>query len=251
VSNAYPLVFAVGSLGGLLSLLAPWRSLRRRGAEAGAVDTPAVVDAGWIALLAGLLGARLAYVAAHASYFVAHPAEAPAFWLGGLSWAGGALGAWLGLVGAARVLRQDGWALADRLILPAAGQAGAAWLGCLLDGWAYGVPTGAGWGAIPASGVLETPVPRWPTQWVGVCASLATLVLLIWLAPRLRRTGLLASLGMSLISAICLGLSFVRADPVPMVHGLRLEMLGSAAILAASLAGLIARVAPGLPVRRA
>lgn len=248
MSNAYPLVFALGCLAGLLWLTASGRVSRRGRGEPAAIPPAALVDAGLASLAAGLVGARLAYVAAHATYFVENLGEILAVWQGGLSWAGGALGAAFGLAIFALFTRQDGWRLADHLVLPAVGVAGAAWLGCLLDGWAYGLPMESGWGAVPSSGLLAESVRRWPTQWLGILASLATLACLVWLAPRLRRPGLLASIGLAMISAACLGLSVVRADPVPLVHGLRLEAIGSAVLLIASLAmcGVLAmRSLPG------
>lgn len=247
MSNAYPLVFTLGALAGLVWLLASGRRAHPgTRAPDGAPVATEQVSAALASLAAGLLGARLAFVAAHARYFGGHPSETVAVWLGGLSWAGGAAGAGIGLGVYALLSRQDGWRLADRMILPATGLACAAWLGCLLDGWAYGLPLATGWGAVPAPGLLADPVRRWPTQWLGVLASLATLALLIWLAPRVRRPGVLAATGLILISAASLALSLVRADPVPLVRGMRLEAVGSAVLAVTALAVLLIR---GLPTR--
>jgi phosphatidylglycerol:prolipoprotein diacylglycerol transferase len=212
--------------------------------ERGEISAAQQVDSALVCLAVGLLGARFAYVAAHAGYFGAHLAETVAFWRGGLSWAGGAAGALIGLGAYALLTRQAFWRLADRLILPATGLACAAWLGCLLDGWAYGQPLESGWGAVPAPGLLADPVRRWPTQWLGILASLASLALLVWFAPRLGRPGALAAAGLSLLSSASLALSLLRADPVPFVRGVRLDAAGSAVLLIMALAGLLTRSFP-------
>ena len=143
VNNAYPWVFAIGAL---ISLL--WLGLQPAKQES---DQAVRIDAGLIALLAGLIGARIGYVATHWSYFSQRPDQAFYFWQGGLSWAAGAFGALIGLGVYVLLSRHSFWRLVDALAIPAAIVASAAWLGCLIDRCAYGFRT--------SPGLLTPPAP--------------------------------------------------------------------------------------------
>ncbi|MCX6070488.1 MAG: prolipoprotein diacylglyceryl transferase [Chloroflexi bacterium] len=130
--NTFPILFALGTLAGLLWLLLgdPIRRLSGRWRD---LDAAAYLrlDAGLATLAAGLVGARLAYVGAHWDYFASHLAEAFTFSAGGLSWVGGALGAMAGLAAFAALRRAPLWVLADSLALPAALLAAVSWGGWL------------------------------------------------------------------------------------------------------------------------
>ncbi len=231
VYDAYPWVFAIGAL---ISLL--WLGLQptRRDSEA-----TARIDAGLVALLAGLLGARIGYVATHWGYFSQRPVEALYFWQGGLSWAAGAFGALIGLAVYTLLSRRSFWELADSLAIPAAIVASAAWLGCLIDRCAYGVKTAPGLLTPPAPDMIGNIAPRWPTQALGALLSLIVVGALYWLSHLDLRPGLLAALSLSLVALIALVLSFTRGDPMPAFAGIRLDGLGSAAILSLGLIALV------------
>ncbi len=96
------------------------------------------LDGALVALAAGILGARLGYVAAHWSYFHERRGEILRFWLGGLNWHGALLGAGLGLILYCQLRRLRFWRLADELALLAPLVGAAGWLGCWLAGCAYG-----------------------------------------------------------------------------------------------------------------
>lgn len=231
MNNAYPWVLAIGAL---ISLL--WLGLQPTQRES---EVTVRIDAGIIALLAGLLGARVGYVATHWSYFSQRPDEALYFWQGGLSWAAGAFGALVGLGVYVLFSRRSFWRIVDALAIPAAIVASAAWLGCLIDRCAYGFKTAPGLLTPPAPDMIGNITPRWPTQALGGLISLVVVGVLYWLSHLDLRPGLLAALSLSLVALIALALSFTRGDPMPAFAGIRLDGLGSAAILSL---GLIAFV---------
>ncbi len=237
MSNAYPLAFAAGALLGLL-----WLGLAPLERQTGADDSVARIDAGLVALFAGLLGGRLAYVLTHWGYYGSRVIESIWFWRGGLSWAGGALAALMGLAVYDRLTRRPFWAAADALAIPAATLGATSWLGCLIDACAYGRRASAGLLTPPAPDLLGNLAPRWPTQAIGGVYSLLIVLLLFRLAQRDLRSGLLAAIALSLLSAGPLALAWIRGDPMPVMAGLRLDGVASAALLALGLFGVVLRI---------
>lgn len=235
VYDAYPWVFAIGAL---ISLV--WLGLQSTQADN---ETTAPIDAGLIALLTGLLAARIGYVATHWGYFAQRPNEAFYFWQGGLSWATGASGALIGLAIYALLSRRSFWIHADSLAIPAAIVASAAWLGCLVDRCAYGFKTAPGLLTPPAPDMIGNIAPRWPTQALGGLLSLVLVGALYWLSQLDLRAGLLAAFSLSLVALIALGLSLTRGDPMPALAGIRLDGLGSAVILSLGLTGVAVNLA--------
>lgn len=236
MQDAYPFLFALGAFAGLLwSGLATGGPSRSKATRIGAVQA---VDAGLAALAAGLLGARAGFVASSWTYYSQRLQEALWFWQGGLNWASGAAGAVLGLGLYSGISGRPFWALADRLAIPAAMLGLSAWLGCMFDGCSYGWRVAPGPLAPPAPDFLGILAPRWPTQAVGAIATLGSLAALILLSGRGLPTGTLASLSLTLIAAISLGLSFTRADPVPALWEMRLDGLASGMLASLGLAGL-------------
>ena len=246
MNQAYPLLFTLGSLAGLAWLLFvdPRRRTRdaRRDPDAAAVVR---LDAGLAALAGGLIGARLIYVAAHASYFAAHLDKAFRFSSGGLSWVGGALGALAGLLAAASLHHSSPWPLADALAIPATVLAMAAWSGCLLDGCAFGRPLTSSSLAALGSDFYASRIPRWPTQIVGLMAAAGLALGLLMAEARSLPEGWPASGALLGLGATALALSFVRGDPVPLLAGIRLDALGGGLI--AALGAGMARVSRRAP----
>jgi len=237
MSNAYPLALAAGALLGLLWLgLSPLERLTR------IEDSIARVDAGLIGLFAGLLGGRLAYVVTHWEYYGSRLIESVWFWEGGLSWAGAALAGVIGVALHERLARRPFWVEADQLAIPAAILGTASWLGCLADACAYGRRTLASLWTPPAPDLLGNLAPRWPTQAMGAVYTLLVLLLLFRLAQLELRSGLLAALALSLLAAGPLAIALIRGDPMPVIAGLRLDGVASAALLALGLGGVVLRI---------
>ena len=106
-----------------------------------------------------------------------------------------------------------------------------AWLACWIEGSAYGEPSTAWW-ALPAPDEWGALAPRQPVQLMGALLVLGLYWLLEQLRHRLPFPGLAASiLGLGL-SAELFGLSFLRADPIPVWLGLRLEAWGAVGMAA-------------------
>jgi prolipoprotein diacylglyceryltransferase len=237
MTNAYPLALAAGALLGLLWLgLAPFER------QAKADDSVARIDAGLIALFAGLLGGRLAYVVTHWEYFGSRVIESVWFWKGGLSWAGAALAGLLGVAVYDRLARRPFWPEADQLAIPAAIVGATSWLGCLADACAYGRRTAPGLLTPPAPDLLGNLAPRWPTQAIGGVYTLLVLLVLLRLAQLGLHSGLLAAIALSLLSAGPLAIAWFRGDPMPVMAGLRLDGVASAALLALGLSGVVLRI---------
>jgi len=128
--RSYTLLLDLGLLAGLFIFY--WRARRR------ASRPDRWLDAALVGLAAGVLGARLGYVAAHWPYFQDHQGQILKFWLGGLSWHGALIGTLVGLALFCRLRKLRFWRLADELALVAPLVGAAAWMGCLLAGCAYG-----------------------------------------------------------------------------------------------------------------
>ena len=230
MSQAYPVVLALGCLAGL-----GWLALRR------GVSPQAEVDSFWAAcgaLAAGVVGARLVFAALHGAYFLQHPLEVAWLWQGGLSWVGGAAGAAaaVGLYAGLRRLRLA--PLADALTLPLLIVALSAWTGCLLETCVYGVPLSPGPFAPPSGDLFGVVKPRWPTAAVGMIASGILLCALTLLEGRPLPPGRRAAVAVLGIAAIALGLSFTRADPSLEFGGFRTDSWGAAAVLALAVAAI-------------
>lgn len=238
--DAFPIVFSLASLACLawLGMIEPFAGSLLDAATLKTVHPGRRIDAGVASLAGGLVGARADFCLAHLSYFQLHPLEALAIWQGGLGWAGGAIGAVLALALFCRVAGVGFRRVADLLALPAVALSFAVWLGCQIDGCAYGFHLQPAWWASSAPDWLGLVVPRWPTQMVGALACLALFAAVYRAAPtawfRAHPGGLAAS-AVAGIAAVASGLSFTRADPAGQIHGFRLDSLESLAILAMAL----------------
>jgi phosphatidylglycerol:prolipoprotein diacylglycerol transferase len=247
--EAFPILFSLTGVAGLvwLGVIEPSPTSVLDPSTLKAVSPTQRIDLGVTALIGGLLGARLEFCGAHATYFAAHPLEILAFWQGGLAWAGGALGAVLGLFAAGFLMGLGFWRTADLLALPGAAMSFSVWLGCQIDGCGYGFHTPASWWTTTSADWLGSVAPRWPTQAVGALGSLVLFVGLTWLAMRRwtrHRPGRLACLALIGIALIALALSLTRGDPAAQIAGLRLDTVESLAVALAALGGLAVRSRP-------
>jgi phosphatidylglycerol:prolipoprotein diacylglycerol transferase len=242
--TGYAALVDVGLLGGaLVACLAA----RRR-----ALNPTRVLDAALAAALGGLIGGRAVYVAAHWAYYQTHMRRALRPWDGGLAWHGALVGG-LAAVMAYCVLRRIALRqMLDVLTPGAALLAGCAWLGCLLNGCAYGIETYPGQGLLWALS-LELPdlygiwAPRVAVQLLGAGWGGVALAAVILAGRRPRFEGLVFPLWLALYTAGSFGLGFLRADEVGLVAGWRADQVADLALAVLGavmlLAGLLGRTA--------
>jgi phosphatidylglycerol---prolipoprotein diacylglyceryl transferase len=221
---------------GFGAVLGMWRLARSAPQRQAGV----LMNVGLFVLAMSLVGARIFYILENNAYYAANLIESPQIWLGGLSWPGALIGAWLAMLFVSRTQRIPGeWGnismarLGDRLypLLPSLGV--SVWLGCWQAGIAYGqpLPAGAWWGnpGMDENGIFT---PRWPLQMV---AALSLLLFYAILEARIRAkhpVGRLSGFAILGLLVNILAVSLLRADPAPAWNGLRVDAWIAIAILA-------------------
>lgn len=212
--SAYTAFVDLGIILGLLvtSLLARWKK----------ADLWGTVDAALVALLCGVIGGRLAYVVLHWPYFSSHVREAFYLWHGGLTFQGAFLGGVVGLWGYSSWHRSSFWRLADILVPGLALGQAIGWIGCLLSGCAYGLPTRGRW-AYELPDLYGIALFRFPIQAAMSGLSLFIFILLMLLIWRISRPfpGFIALLYLLLYSLGGCVLEFTRGDETPCLGALR------------------------------
>lgn len=196
--------------------------------------------AGVMALLGGLLGARLVFVLLHWRYFQIHPWESLALRSGGLSGVGGALGALAGCWLYSRFRKRGFLDLADALARPAIVMSAAIWSGCWLTGCAYGIPVD--WGIIQPD-VFGRQAARLPAALLAAAACAGWGLILPWLEPQMagRPAGLVAGISLAWLGVVMMAVSLLRADPTILYGGLRQETWGAGIVVALAAAMLAHR----------
>ena len=197
------------------------------------------MEAGIWTLLGALVGSRMVFVAFNWPYFQDHPWESLQVYLGGLSWPGALAGGLLVLALYAGVNHHPFVELADALVPLLVCLSVSAWLGCWLDGCAYGAAVSNWWG-VPSSDEWGQVVSRSPVQLIGALFTLG----LFWSSERAVRrgnikSGTLACLGLLNLSLISFGLSFLRVDPVLSWRDLHLDVWAALAFAGLGLIALL------------
>lgn len=194
------------------------------------------LDAGIAATVGGFVGARVLYVIVNGDYYFLHLGEIVQIWQGGLAWPGAVFGALLGAWFYCNRKREPLTPILDALALPMAWLGLLSWAGCLMGGCAYGFELTPGqfpaWMALNAPDLYGLVVPRFPTQIVGLLWSLLTIGL-VWGVPRNRRWPRVtnSAYALSLVALGAFFLDFTRGDPMPLLSGFRLDVIGSAIVL--------------------
>jgi prolipoprotein diacylglyceryltransferase len=186
-------------------------------------DRDHLVDGG--ILLSGLIliGSRLSFVVRNYSYFRENLIEIPQFWLGGLSWLGGALGAAAGIFLIHLIWKEPLGELIDSYLA----FLGMITVGTWLAGWGsqagYG-PINESWFGIQVKDIFGLVERRWPLPIVGgVISALWTAGVIFFPFKRGLKPGFRGMAGISgliLINGIS---SFFRVDPAPLLWGIRYE----------------------------
>ncbi len=113
-------------------------------------------------ILGVIIGARLGYVVFYnLSYFIAHPLEIPATWLGGMSFHGGSIGVIIAGWLYCRHYRLNYWRVADLFAVTVPVGLGFGRIGNFINQELYGRVTEVPWGMV----FLDAgPLPRHPSQ---------------------------------------------------------------------------------------
>ncbi|MCX6997361.1 MAG: prolipoprotein diacylglyceryl transferase [Kiritimatiellaeota bacterium] len=197
-------------------------------------------ELGFWTILAGILGARLAYVLANASEFISHPLEILRMDHGGLVYYGGFIGGGLAVLLFARARREPLWALADFAItgIPLGHAFGR--IGCLLNGCCFGAPTGLPWGVCFPGTHDSHGLPVHPTQIYESVFNLALYGVLLLFYLRGRRagapTGRVLALYLLLYPPFRFLVEFLRGDERLQALGLNVAQEVSLALFAAGVA---------------
>jgi len=225
--TSYAALVDLGLLAGaaVACLAARWRGMR----------TAHALDAALAAALGGLAGGRAAYVAANWAYYQTHVRRALRPWDGGLAWHGALAGGLVGVVIFCAVRRLPLRSMLDALAPGVAVLAGCAWLGCLMNGFAYGIETYPGQGLLWALSaelpdVYGIRAPRVAVQLLGAGWSAIVLVALVIAGRRPWSQGLVFPLWLALYGGGSCGLGFVRADEVAMIAGWRADQVADLAL---------------------
>ncbi len=197
------------------------------------------IDVGLLVLACAMVGARAVFVGSHWTYYSQNITESLWFWQGGLSWFGGAIGMFVGMLIFAVITRKPFGELADVLAVPLAIVATASWLGCLLEGCAYGREISTSLTVLNAPDLFGQIAPRWPTQLVGLLYGAFVILILLYSGNRLPRSGSSFLLSVLLISGGIFGLSLTRGDPALYYGDFRMDTVAAGLIFTGTLLVMI------------
>lgn len=234
--TTYSLALTLGILlaGALLVAPAPRPALGRR------------IDAALLALVLGLIGARLLHVVLHWDYFFNRLDETLRIEAGGLDGRGAILGAVLGLAWGARWSGLALRPLLDRAALALPLLALVGWWACGAAACAYGyeVATRAdypAWLTWEARDIYGLIAPRFAVQPLGMGLAGALLGLLLLLTGMGWLRGRRFWLALLLYALGSFALGFLRADDVLFFAGLRAEQALDLWLAGLALVGLLRR----------
>jgi len=194
-----------------------------------------VFVSGTWALIGGFLGAKIGYLGVNWAFYWANPDQILTYPFGGLVWPGSLIGGVLGLWLFSLVFRSDFWVLADSLVPLLISIVIVSWLGCWMDGCAYG-SIGSKWLSVPAKDEWGNLMERWPVQLIG---AVTTLFLGLGLDVVRRQkwmhhSGRIAFFALFVLGVEFYWLSFLRADPTMRWEGQRLDTWAALSMITVS-----------------
>lgn len=153
------------------------------------LNTDAVLDVVIAAVIGGILGSRIGWIATSPSvlWYIAHPLRILAIWEGGLSYFGGILG---GIVAAGWMIRRRQlrfWQIADIVAPLLALSFGIGKIGCWLNGCCHGEITTSWLGAVFTDPLSECELLGqrvWPTQLFNSASGFIVFAVLFWIVRR-------------------------------------------------------------------
>ncbi len=189
-------------------------------------------------LAMGLFTARMTFILLHSNYYFSHLLEILYLWQGGLSGIGGFAGALVGLGIYSKVKGESFATHVDALAIPGAIIAASCWLGCWMDGCAYGIPLDRQFSLLTGIDMFNSEILRWPTQASGSIFSLLSVGALVTLKDRLPQ-GILGMISISSIALAIFGISFFRSDPSLLIAGFRLDTLAALGLALLGIGGIL------------
>nr|WP_290665131.1 prolipoprotein diacylglyceryl transferase family protein [Ardenticatena sp.] len=217
---------------GLLLLVAFWlgfyaaeRAARRLG-----LDADDIWNAGFVALLVGLVGARLAYAIRAWDVYTKTPRLLVSFNIRDMDWQAGILVGTVAFVLWLIRMRMPLARTADALVIGAAVAWAVAGVSAFLSGDAFGTPTALPWG------VVMWGATRHPVQLYESIAGVVIAGLLWHWIPKRRFDGWLALVGVAMLAAARMFIETFRATENVLPGGLRAVQFEAWIILIAALA---------------
>jgi phosphatidylglycerol:prolipoprotein diacylglycerol transferase len=194
-------------------LFGTWLALRE--ARRLHLDEDKLVTVILVALVAGVLGARMLYVLEHVSEFRREWGSVLALWQGGLTLYGGLVAGVFGGLVTARRLGLPMWVVADAVTPSIAIGSAFGRVGCFLNGCCYGRPTRLPWGvSFPPdsfAGLEFGNAKIHPSQLYFALAGLALFVVTWVLRRRASLPGTLFWTFLMLFALVRIPLDFTRA----------------------------------------
>ena len=225
----HPILFEIGPLtvysyGVMLALafvVGIWFATRQARREGVPANT--ILDLSLVALITGIIGARILFVLLNLDYYSKHPFESIMFWQGGLIYSGGLILGTLCAILFLKVRRLNIWKVVD-ICAPslALGQV-VGRIGCFLNGCCFGKPVSWGIKFPPGSmasyeqfsqglikSVNEYSLPVHPTQLYSSLNALIIFLILILVRSRKRFNGELFWLYLLLYAITRFAIEFLR-----------------------------------------
>ncbi|MBE0448342.1 MAG: prolipoprotein diacylglyceryl transferase [Actinobacteria bacterium] len=169
------------------------------------------------AMIGGIVGARLAYIAGHWQDFAGNPAQILAIKQGGLIFYGGLIGGALAVLGLTRMRKLQISKVADIVAPCLAIGSAIGRLGCFSNGCCYGKETTLPWGVSftnEFSSARPLGVPLHPTQLYEFAYNIVILGILWWARPRVKSDGFLFWMYITLYGLFRFIVEFFRTNPV-------------------------------------
>jgi phosphatidylglycerol:prolipoprotein diacylglycerol transferase len=229
-------IYTYGALLVLAFTLATWQTNRtvRSLPDPKRITPNQATDLACVALLGGILGARLFFAALHWQFFLHEPLALFALWQGGLVWYGGFVGGLLSAWWYARRHRLPLVFLAD-LFAPALALGHAIGrIGCFLNGCCYGAATDA-WCGVSMPGAAERVYPTQLMESLGLFVIYIILRRLQTPARMSGQPGRLFGIYLTAYGALRFVVEQYRGDQVPVLAGLTLQQLVSILVLLAGI----------------
>ncbi len=219
-------------------LLGVWLSARE--AKRKGLDPALVQDFAFYALLGGIVGARLYFVAFSApAYYLSNPWEILAVWHGGLGIIGAVAGGFVVALWYCGKHHVSLWRFADTLAPGAILGQTVGILACLLNGDSYGKPSNVAWAIAYTDPRAMAPlnVPLHPVEIYEMAAHLLVFALVWATRKRYRVDGFVLLTYLAGYGAARFAVEFFRGNPAIFAWGVPAAQVFAVALIAIAVTG--------------